>query len=332
MKRTTSTAAAAALGLGLMAGAQAQSGVSVYGLMDMSAGRFQGPGAAKVWRADSGLMSTPFLGIKGSEDLSGGVRANFAIEHALRLDAGAIGRFDGEAFWGRNAYFSLQGEFGQTRLGRNATPLFATTSLFNPFGDSFGFSPAIRHHFLGAIAADTVWNNSMAYTSPASDGLSVNLMANLSEGAGRGKNLGASALYWVGPFGAGVAWQRVKNGVLAAPAGFAKQNAFQVAGSYDLGVVKLFAQVGALKSDATADVKTRLLQFGVSAPLGGGRLLASYGNARTSQPVILTRQTLSVGYDHPLSKSTDVYGVLMNDKATGLAAGNTLAAGLRVRF
>ena len=96
--------------------ALAQSNVSLYGLMDMSAGQFQPPGAAKVWRADSGNMTTSFIGFKGSEDLGGGLNAVFRIEHFLRTDQGAAGRFNGDAFWARNAFAGFQGAFG--KIGR----------------------------------------------------------------------------------------------------------------------------------------------------------------------------------------------------------------------
>jgi hypothetical protein len=68
-------------------------------------------------------------------------------------------------------------------------------------------------------------------------------------------------------------------------------------------------------------------------PLGPGTLLAQYGHARArvggTEPV---NDTLSVGYDHALSKLTDVYAVFMNDRVSDLHSGNSLAAGLRLRF
>jgi predicted porin len=326
----TSVAAAT---LGLMAlGAQAQSSVTAYGLMDMSAGQFQAAGSAKTWRAESGNMTTSFLGFKGTEDLGGGLKANFTIEHFLRLDNGEAGRFNTDAFWARSAYVGLQGSFGQTRLGRNTTPLFVSTLIFNPFGDSFGFAPSIRHYFLGAISGDTGWRNSLAYSSPNLGGATVNLLGNLGEGTGTGRNMGGNVLYFAGPLAATFAVQQVKNGVFPVPAGFDKQDAWQLGASYDLGAAKLFGQIGQVKTDATTDVKVKLYQLGVSAPVGGGKILASYGNAKTTTPTTSTRKTFSAGYDYNLSKSTDVYAVLMNDKATGLASGNTVAAGVRLRF
>jgi len=43
-------------------------------------------------------------------------------------------------------------------------------------------------------------------------------------------------------------------------------------------------------------------------------------------------RTFSIGYDYFLSKSTDLYAVLMNERATALSSGNTVAAGIRLRF
>jgi predicted porin len=332
MIRPLSAALLAASGIAV-APAYAQSSVSLYGLMDMSVGRFQTAGTDKVWRADSGNMTTSYLGFKGTEDLGGGMKAKFQIEHFLRLDAGAAGRFNGDAFWARNAIVGLEGNFGSTTLGRNTTPLFVSTLIFNPIGDSFGFSPSIRHWFLGAILGDTGWNNSIRYASPSFGGASFNLMANLTEGSGVSKNLGANVLYFGGPFAATLAWQDVGNGVPVPPAGFDGQSAWQLGASYDLKMVKLFGQYGRTKTKATATTETTLYQAGVSVPIGLGSVLASYGNAKAETGAVeSTRKTTTIGYDYFLSKQTDVYAIFMNDKATGPKSGNTLAAGVRHRF
>ena len=41
---------------------------------------------------------------------------------------------------------------------------------------------------------------------------------------------------------------------------------------------------------------------------------------------------ISVGYDHLLSKRTDLYGVYMSDQLSGLGTGNNYGAGVRHRF
>jgi predicted porin len=335
--------AAAALSL---AGAAHAQGVQLYGLIDMSAGRFQPSGGPSVWRADNGGMTTSFIGFKGSDDLGGGIRAKFAFEHFLRADTGQAGRFGGDAFWARDAYIGLSGAFGASVLGRNTTPLFVSTLLFNAFGDSYAFSPTIRLLFTPRLLpfyGDSGWDNSIFYTSPDNDGLTYNLIANLGEGApgATGKNMGFNLLYDKGPLAATLVWQRVKNGAgisptsssTALPSGFNNQQAWQVGASYDLGVAKLYGQYTQVRTRADDNTTTKLWSVGASVPLGPGRALAQYGSATATVAATEPRHNiLSLGYDWFLSRRTDLYGVYMHDKLTGQPAGHTLAGGLRLRF
>lgn len=328
----------AALALACAGGAaQAQSSIETFGLLDMSVGQFQVAGGAKAKAVDSGNMTTSFIGFKGKEDLGGGLSAVFSLEHFLRADTGAAGRFNGDTFWARNAFVGLgSSQTGSLALGRNTTPLFVSTLLFNAFGDSFGFSPSIRHYFaggVGAVIGDTGWNDSVRYDSPKFGGLSFAAMANAKDNVfGSGRNASLQGLYFAGPLAATAVWQQAKNDTAPLPAGFQKQDTWQFGLSYDLGSVKLFGQYGRVKTDAAADTTTKLTDFGASVPLGSGHFLAQYGQAKNSGAASNTRKTLSVGYDHDLSKRTDVYAVLMNDKDTGATTGNTYAVGIRHRF
>lgn len=351
IRSSTLRAALAAAGLAAASAAPAQN-VQMVGLIDMTAGRLQNAGEPKVWRADSGGMTTSFLGIRGSDDLGGGLKARFALDHFLRADSGQAGRFGGDAFWARDAYVGLSGAFGTTVLGRNTTPLFVSTVLFNAFGDSFAFSPAVRQVFTPVVQSgspmvpffgDSGWNNSIHYASgdDDEDGFSWNLMANLGEGAAgaTGKNMGANLMYAKGPLEATLAWQRVRNGdgistgLAATPPGFSKQETWFIAASYDLQAVKLFSHAAMVRTRATEHRTTKLWGIGASLPLGPGKLLAQYGSAEARlDGVEPSNHTLSVGYDYFLSKRTDVYAVFMNDRVTGLNRGNSLAGGVRVRF
>lgn len=333
MKRLSTFIAAATLA----AAAQAQVSPTFYGLVDLSAGRFQSAGAPHSWRVENGSMTTSFIGIKGSDDLGGGLSARFQLESLLRADVGASGRFDGDAFFGRDSFVGLQGAFGSTVLGRNTTPFFLSTTSFNPFGDSFGFSPSVRQYYLGGLLGDRSWNNSIAYTNPYDSPVRISLAAGLAEGApgATGKNLGASVFYVSGPFAATLALQRVRNSGLPQPLppGFNKQQAYQIGATYDLSVARLFGQYGSITTSATVGARTNLYQYGASVPFGHGALLVSYGDAATTSAGLDTYQrTLSLGYDYSLSKRTDLYAAYMRDRASGLATGHTLATGVRVRF
>ncbi len=342
MTRSLKAIAAAAATLCLSAPATAQSSVTLYGLLDLSAGQFQNAGAVKEKRVDSGNMTTSFIGFKGSEDLGGGLKANFAIEHFLRVDTGEAGRFGTDKFWARSAWVGLAGGFGSTSLGRNTNPFFISTLTFNSFGDSFGFSPAIRQilfqtNGMPGFMGDTGWSNSLAYSSPKMGGFSVNLLANTQDApdSGTGKNFGGNVLYFGGPLSFTVAAQKVKNttGPIAIP-GFDSQDSVLFGAAYDLAVVKLFAEFAKTKTNATTDTDTKVIQFGASVPLGAGKLLAQYGKADANLVTApdKTNKTLTLGYDYNLSKSTDIYAVYMNDKLTGVKGGNTLAGGIRLRF
>ena len=354
MNRPLRFVAAACGLLCLAAGAQAQtalpaSNVKLYGLIDMSVGRFQDPGGPRTYRADSGSMTTSYLGFNGVEDLGGGLQARFALEAFHRTDTGISGRFIGDPFFARNAFVGLSGAFGTTQIGRNTTPLFVSTLAFNAFGDSFGFSPSIRQYFTApslpaggtptAAVGDTGWSNSLLYTNKIG-GLSFTLLGNAGEGAANavGRNISASATYFSGPFGVTVVGQQVKNGyVAAALPGFQKQDTYQVGGSYDFNVAKVFAQYGEVRTHSTSAVieaKSKISGLGLAVPIGAGKILGQIGYSKTSGPVNSgSLRTASVGYDYNLSKNTDVYAVYMNERASYVSpTGNTVAAGIRLRF
>lgn len=315
-----------AISLGTVAlGAQAQSSVSVYGLLDLSAGRFQAPGGEAVHAVESGKMTTSHVGFKGSEDLGNGLSAVFAIEHFLRADTGSAGRFDGDAFWARSAHVGLAGTFGTVQLGRNTTALFVNTLLFNAFGDSFGFSPSIRHYFTsGTTTGDTGWGDSLRYTSPRLGGATLTAHVAAGEGNG-GRNTGLAGTFFSGPLGLAALWQKAEKGSTVADT-----TTWQLAGSYDFKVAKVFAQYGQVDNHTTGN-DYRITGLGASVPVGElGKALLQWG--RIDPQTGAERTTVSVGYNHNLSKRTDVYAVFMSDKISGQTTGNNLGIGIRHRF
>jgi predicted porin len=314
--------------------AQAQNAV-LYGLIDASGSRSRPPGGDFRWQLDSGNMSRSYLGFRGSEDLGGGLRAVFRLESYVAVDTGRIGRFDGDAFWGRDANVGLSGAFGTTVLGRNVTPLYLTTVNFNPFGDSFGFSPSTRQYFAGAVLGDRSWNNSMAYTNNARDPLRVHLVLNTPEASGPsiGRNSGLSVAYISGPFAVAAAAEKIKNSAFALPTGFERQTALQINVSYDFSFVRLYGQLGRVKTEAMIDSRTVLGQIGAAVPIGNGLILVAYGQSQERTPYSqITDRTTSLGYDYFLSKSTDIYVAALSERTFGFSNGSSIAGGVRIRF
>ncbi len=141
------TLVAAAALLALVGAAQAQ--VKVYGAVDMSFGSFETAHAkgasSRVTAVQSGKMMTSFLGFSGSEDLGGGLKAEFALETFLAADTGQTLNNNADYFWGRASNIALSGGFGKVALGQYDNALFTSGYTYNPFGSSMAFSPTMRH-------------------------------------------------------------------------------------------------------------------------------------------------------------------------------------------
>lgn len=308
-------------------GAQAQSTVTTYGLLDLSVGSTKAPGGASTTAVDSGKMTTSFIGFGGSEDLGGGLSAVFKLEGFLRADTGDQGRFGGDATWARTASVGLSHkQYGTLTAGRNTTALFVSTLMFNAFGDSFGYSPSIRHYFTsGTVTGDTGWSDSLAYSSPTISGFrfgAAMAAKETSNGGNWSMNLGYSS----GPLSASVVVQDVKkDGAAAVP----DTRTMQLGGAYDFGVARGFLQYGEVKNNTTGN-SYDITGIGARVPMGAGAVLVQWG--QIAPKVGADRQTLSVGYSHALSKRTDAYVATMSDKIDGLSSGGGYSVGLRHRF
>ncbi|WP_232540373.1 porin [Azohydromonas aeria] len=313
--------------------AQAQSSVQLAGLVDMSVGSFKAPGdASATTRAENGSMTTSYWLMRGKEDLGSGLSAIFSLESFFRADTGASGRFTGDTLFSRSAYVGLDSAtLGTLRLGRITTPLFVATVTFNAFGDSYGFSPTVRHVFTsGTVTGDSGWSDAVAYSTPSFGGLKVNVVGALGERVG-GNNASASAVFERGAFAATAVFQNVKKD--GATGAVADTRTWQAGLAYDFGFAKVFAQHTDV-DNRTANLDYKLTAVSAAIPVTAtGKVLVAYGLLNRVDDA--DRKTFSVGYDHFLSKRTDVYAVAMRDKderATSEQTGRSFAVGIRHRF
>jgi len=321
----------------LGAGAAGAQTAVLYGLLDASASNVKPVGIdAHTQQLDNGNLQRSFIGIRGSEDLGGGLRAVFRVESYLRVDTGESGRSAGDAFWAREASVGLSGSFGTTVLGRTPTPLWLATTSFNPFGESIGFSPAVRQYFGGTMLGDSRWNNSISYTNNARDPLRVVFSANNDEttpGGSNGHNLGLSVAYITGPFATTVVAERVSNSAQPVPPGFDRQTVLHAAATYDFQFLRVYGQIGRIKTEATEDSRTTSYQLGAAVPFGTSLILAAYGRQHVSAPTkATTNQIASLAYDYFLSKSTDIYIAALYEKLSFVSSGNSIAGGVRLKF
>ncbi|BEP41834.1 hypothetical protein GmRootV15_24230 [Variovorax sp. V15] len=136
-----------ALGLASSGVAQAQSSVTVFGVMDLGIQYTSGagPGGGSVKALSNGGLSTSRLGFRGTEDLGGGLRAGFWLEGSLNPDTGT-GRPSnsnnqasgagtaGPITFDRMSFVSLSSDkLGELRLGHDFIPMHYNSIYFDPF-------------------------------------------------------------------------------------------------------------------------------------------------------------------------------------------------------
>src|SRR5687768_11146194 len=292
-----------AAALAFSAGAWAQSSVTVFGFIEAQVGRqTQDSPGTKLFD-----MGGSRLGFKGDEDLGGGLKASFYLEHRLNPDDGTVG--GGATFWKGGSWVGLSSEsLGSVKLGRWWSQSFLKSQYAaDPFGmgtlgegtyGTVGCGPAFRGGCLGAF-----WvNNSVSYEH-SFGGLSFGVQAAVKPVAAGGKrpaNVGVS--YADGPLYVGAGYEKSNDGS-------ADQRWASLAANYDFRVVKLYAGYGAGQDAARVDRKNLLVGF--SAPIGAGEFIASYD--QQSQGGTKVEQLVSVGYKHHLSKRTNLFAILASD-------------------
>src|SRR5438445_6564061 len=106
------------------ASAMAQTNVVLYGIVDTSIRYVSSDNAAgqSNIRLDNGAISNSRWGVKGSEDLGGGLKAIFRLEGGFNSDTGSLS--DSTRLFNRASYVGLSGAYGQFTVGRQQTPLF----------------------------------------------------------------------------------------------------------------------------------------------------------------------------------------------------------------
>ena len=156
--------------------AVAQSNVTLFGVLDNNIGWGKGS-VSSIKRMGSGGFLGSRLGFRGTEDLGGGLRASFVLEHGFNSDDASAT----PVFWNRQAYVGLGGGFGDVLLGRQYTPTFLVHATYDAFGPQ---GVAAQQVLLGSIelaqAANIRANDALTYRTPAGLG-GFSLLAMVSD-------------------------------------------------------------------------------------------------------------------------------------------------------
>jgi predicted porin len=317
MKKTLiALAAVAATGA-----AFAQSSVTLYGVADVAVGKTNQAGLGLATDKFQAIAANVLnngnsrFGMKGTEDLGGGLKAGFNFEGGINIANGA-GNTSGGQLFSRAANISLMGGFGEIRAGRSLTTSFYSVASWELTGTANYSVVANQFSFAGAGPRAS---GQVMYTSPSMGGFKVSAATVLKGNGSLNGNtdLAAydlSATYAAGPITASLAYNKVDT----------KEKNIAIGGKYDFGT---FAVAGSYQDPAGAK---KGFTIGASAPMGPVTLTADIARA-TNTADKNTDFLLEAKY--ALSKRTFVYGVYMRDGAvSGAKSTNGYAVGVRHNF
>lgn len=294
MKKSVLAFAALSLVSGLAA---AQSSVTVFGILDLSMRHLKGAGSLTLLQNEG--RSASRLGFRGVEDLGGGMKAGFHIEHGLNPDDGSAD----SVFWQRRATVSLMGGFGEVRLGRHKWADRTIQDDLDPFGTS-GMPALTRvYHSLG-LAVPNRADNYVGYYLPAMGGFYGNFDVALAEGTDANKGYAGRIGYKTKTMNLSAAYGKHGAGN--------KLTSLTVGGSYDFGAVALMGLY--TKNERGADDQS-IFNIGAYVPMGQGKLILSAASA-DGNGTNKDAKLLALGYDYSMSKRTTLYttvGRISND-------------------
>ena len=280
----------------------AQSSVSVYGTVDVAFAHTTATGAPSQNLIASSGVSTSNFGFKGTEDLGGGLKANFKLEQEFNVDNGAAGT-PGVAF-NRYSYVGVSGNFGEVRLGKTGTAFDEINGNGNAAFDSNALG--LQQNAFASNGYSWTPSNTVYYATPKVSGFSGALTYSLGENKTATVDAGSITSFHVkyegGPLYAGLAYQTEKANGNATSVDFTRLNA-----SYDLKVVKVLAAYGRV---ANGNAETNEWTIGADYPVSAA-LTLSGGIARSSDNLAAgdgTTKTYALAAAYSLSKRTTVYG------------------------
>ncbi len=327
--------------------AQAQSSVTVYGIIDTGYNSLKnnnGGTTADLTAVAGGQLtgngeaSSSRLGFRGTEDLGGGLKANFVIESGIGADATAT-PVGNRAFW-----VGLEdSKIGQLRIGRQDTlnrqvwlahDQLAAANVAGNLAHSDNGSGANN---VDTVASHTARNVAINYISPRFNGVQAVLGVTQNNNettavaqtkTGSGSQVGLN--YVAGKFSAAVAYVEATTSTAtstpsAANAANTKTKDTSAAASYNLGfatVAYIYNKrdaVDVVSATSTNNGDRTSHSFSASVPLTPklvGRLGYGYGEVRRGAATNINADIkgYQAALNYNLSKRTTVYGIYGNEQ------------------
>lgn len=202
MKNTAIKAMSAAVLFATVTASHAQSSVTLYGVTDVGlvyASKTANASGDNVGRTfamvDSGDIPSLF-GMRGVEDLGGGMKTEFDLESGVSLANGGFHSSNGNLF-GRQAWVAIDTGYGQLKAGVQFSPFFSTLHDLDP--RHFSEFASMLVMYADNVSTTGAFNsNAVTYTSPMVGGFQAQAMIALGGEAGNfpaGRQWSASGKY-----------------------------------------------------------------------------------------------------------------------------------------
>jgi predicted porin len=314
--------------------------VTVYGSLDMGIHQQSkvltgvGVETGSVLSVDPQIKKTNRWGLKGSDDLGGGLMANFTLEGAYTPDT------SGESLDGfdRKAIVGLSKGGNSVDLGRNYTLLFVTQGIWDPMSHDYGGAAKYE----GTTTQGVRYNNAITGNfNFGTGGLGVQYAPGENPaGSSRGAVTSVSGNFAFGPVVLGAAFATMKD----ATGGTADTKSTQFGGKYSMGAFTFRAGFGTQEVDGTSKEKkiSAGVQYAMSPTLNGRVGYYNLKSENSTGTELGTGKVVVVTLEYSMSKSTIAYlefdrkaleGDQLGTAAGGLADGATgIGAGLSVSF
>lgn len=335
MKKTLAAVAV----LGAFAGSALAADVQLYGIIDTG---FQykhfdsditGFDSTDSFSMETGQQSGSRFGFKGTEDLGNGLTVGFILENQFDSDTGALK--DGLLFRRESSLF-LQGGFGKIAFGRMGS-INQGVSSWGKIGriSAFGTSWTNSAQVGTIMSTSTIYDNMISYETPDFAGFKVYAQYGMGDNgaeneSGSDRYYALGATYDNGPVAAYLAVDSINykswDGATATDPDDSLTVTF--GGSYNFEVAKVYLGVqyfdevsakylnGTTGANGIADkVEGWAALLSADAPVAGGKAMFGVGYydaeaaGSSDADFDLSRWVVSAGYDYPLSKRTNVYGV-----------------------
>ena len=193
--------------------AHAQSSVTLYGTLDAGLVFANNQGGHSNWQQGSGSVSNTYFGLRGSEDLGGGLHAIFTLESGFNLNNGNFS--ENNTIFNRQAFVGLQSnQYGTVTLGRQYDSVVDYLAPLSEAGAGYGNNLAAHPFDNDNLDNSFSVKNAVKYQSANYGGVKFGGLYGFSNAAGQFSNnraWSAGASYGNGPLSVAAAYLQLNN-------------------------------------------------------------------------------------------------------------------------